>query len=547
MGEQLRALTRLQKVSLSLTASLSLDEVLDAILEAAMMICGADCAALSYLDGSGALRLMRHRGLSEEYLRQRHITSSDPAVSPLLTGKEPLIVEDIDSLRGVSPNYEAWKNEGIRSIVSLPLIRGGQVFGMIGAGSRTGRRYTQTGTEAMAILASQASAAITNARLFEQLREANKAKDDFLATLSHELRTPLSPILGWLHMLRRFSDSDPLLKQGIETVERNANQLAGLINDLLDLTRVISGKVELERQPTDLGALVQAAVEQVRPQLTARGLTIDVSLPERRIICNVDSVRIQQVLANLLNNAVKFTPEGGRVSVSIEATGDVSGDVAIEVADTGIGIEANFLPHVFERFTQAHGGINRRYGGLGLGLAITRAIVEAHGGVVTAASDGPRQGSRFRVRLPHVVVDLGTEPEEWLEPAVELGAADKIHARVLVIEDSQDTLEMLELWLRTFGCDVTVAQRAFDALRLAVEEKPDLIISDIGLPEIDGYELIRKLREVPGLETVPAIALTGYARDEDRDLATAAGYDAHLSKPAEMSRLLYLVRKLARR
>ena len=380
ISEHLRALTRLQDLSLNLTASLELDHVLDAILEAAVAICRADHAAISCLDDVGEMQIRRHAGLSQEYLTSRRLSSQDPFIAQLISSKEPAIIENVDELSGVSANYEAWAKEGIRSIVSLPLVSEGEVFGMIAAGSSSLRRYTQTEVDAMAILAAQAGAAIVNARLFEQLREANRTKDEFLAILSHELRTPLTPILGWMHLLKRFAASDPLLGQGLETVQRNAKQLAGLIDDLLDLSRAVSGKIELVRETTNLTALVQSEIDQVRPLAVVRRIEIATHLPDGPLAVEVDPVRIQQVVGNLLSNAVKFTPDEGRVTVSL--TGDSIGGVTLEVEDTGIGIDPKFLPHAFERFTQEHSGMNRGYGGLGLGLAITRAMVEQHGGTV---------------------------------------------------------------------------------------------------------------------------------------------------------------------
>ncbi len=545
MSEHLRALARLQGLSLNLTASLELDQLLDAILQASMTICQADRAAISCLDDGGELRIMRHSGLSEEYLGERRLTRQDPAIARLIANREPAIIEDIEAIADVSGNYQAWKREGIRSIVSLPLVSEGQVFGMIAAGASTARHYTQSEIDAMAIMAAQAGAAIINARLFEQLREANRAKDEFLAILSHELRTPLTPILGWLHMLRRFTESDPLLAQGMETIERNARQLAGLINDLLDLSRAVSGKIEISRERTDLSALVQSAINQVSPLALGLHIDIEAHLPDHPLIADVDPVRIQQVVGNLLNNAVKFTPKDGRVTLSLSA--DSEGRAVIEVEDTGIGIDPRFLPRVFERFTQAHSGMNRGYGGLGLGLAITRAMVEQHGGQVTGESAGLGQGSRFIVRLPGAA-PLSTGPKsELIGFAADPVAIESLGFRVIVVEDSLDTLDMIQLWLTSFGCEVKVAARSSDALKLAVDQPPDLIISDIGLPEVDGYELIRKLRQTPGLERIPAVALTGYAHESDRELALAAGYDAHLSKPTEMHRLLQLIKKLVRK
>jgi len=551
VSEQLRALTSLQNLSLKLSATLTLDETLDAIVEAAMVICRADRAAISCINESGELRLLKHRGLSEEYVRERQLTRLDPTLSGMMTTRLPLIIEDVDEFANTSPNYPVWKKEGIASIVTLPLVSEGNVFGVIGAGSLSVRRYSKTETDAMAILATQAGAAVINARLLDQLREANKAKDEFFSTLSHELRTPLTPILGWTHLLKPFAGHDPVLAQGIDTIERNAKQLSELIKDLLDLTRIISNKIELDRDPTDLAALVKTAVAQMLPQAESRGISVEISLPDEPIISAVDPMRVQQIISNLLGNAVKFTPEGGRASVVLKRDGGgpgVPAGVVIEVIDTGMGIRPEFLPFIFERFTQAHEGIDRRFGGLGLGLAITRAIVELHGGRVMAHSDGPGLGSRFTVKLPITTSRSMDEEQDYSEPAADELEIHDLRLRVLVIEDSLDTLDVLKLWLSTVGCEVLIAAEAREGVRLATElPPPDLIISDIGLPEIDGYELMRTLRETPGLEQVPAIALTGYAREEDRELAIAAGYNAHISKPANMASLLYLIKKLMRR
>jgi signal transduction histidine kinase/CheY-like chemotaxis protein len=549
VSEQLRELTSLQKLALKLSATLTLDETLDAIVEAAIVICRADRAAISYINESGELQLLKHRGLSEEYVKERQLTRLDPALSGMMINRLPSIIEDVDEFANVSPNYSVWKKEGIASIVTLPLVSEGKVFGVIGAGSPSVRRYSKTETDAMAILATQAGAAIINARLLDQLRKANAAKDEFFSTLSHELRTPLTPILGWTHLLKPFAGLDPLLSQGIDTIERNARQLSELINDLLDLTRIISNKIEIEIELTDLAALVRTAVAQMLPQAEARAITVELSLPDEPIVSAVDPMRVQQIISNLLGNAVKFTPEGGRASVVLKREGGgpgVPACVVIEVTDTGMGIDSEFLPFIFERFTQAHGGIDRRFGGLGLGLAITRAIVELHGGKVTARSEGPGRGSSFTVMLPLTGGRAADEEGDSAEFAVDGREIQDLGLRVLVIEDSLDTLDMLKLWLSTYGCEVWTAAEAMEGVRVATEQSPDLIISDIGMPDVDGYELMRVLRKTPGLEQVPAIALTGYAREEDRELALAAGYNAHISKPANMGRLLYLIMKLTR-
>ena len=593
MDEQLRALTRLQDLSLELASCLSLDQTLDAVMNAAMAICRTDRVAISYFDESGELKLITHSGLSEEYVRERRLKYDDPSLAALISTGEPLILEDVEDLAGLSPNFDRWKREGVKSIVSLPLISTGEIFGVIGTGSGLVRHYSQTEVDAMAILAAEASAAITNARLFEQLSQANRAKDEFLATLSHELRTPLTPILGWIRILSRFANADPLLREGFEVIERNARQQATLINDLLDLTRIDSGKIELAREPTDLAYLIEAAVNVIRPQAENRTVAIEVMHPGQPVVCNIDPVRIHQVVLNLISNAVKFTPEGGHVSVGLrQVPGNherSDSEVVIEVTDTGIGIPPEFLPFVFDRFSQANGGINRQYGGLGLGLAITRALVEMHGGTLAVESDGIDRGSRFTVSLPATLVashctadskpasdadrgqvsqpvqpagtavdtaissaqpgarvpEPGLARQESHAPPAREPEPEQLNLRLLIVEDSTDTLNMLMTWLQSYGCEVRTASSAADALALAAKFNPGVVISDIGMPNIDGYQFVRRLRATPGLENVRAIALTGYAREEDREMALAAGYDAHIAKPPQMEQLLDLVKKLA--
>jgi len=548
ISEQVRALTQLQDLSIKISGPLSLNETLDAIIDSAMVICRADKAAVSVFDEAGNLCLLRHKGLSNAYLEQRRLHRRDAVLVDMIKSRQPSIIEDIDVLAGVSPNHDAWKRERVASIVTLPLVREGEMFGVIGAGSGTIRRYSKAETDSMAVLATQAGAAITAARLLDQLREANRAKDDFFSTLSHELRTPLTPILGWTHLLKPFRDRDPLLSEGLDTIDRNARQLSGLIKDLLDLTRVMSNKIELDRQPTDLVVLVKTVINQMRPQADARGLRLTLETSDERIVGNVDTNRIQQILSNLLDNAIKFTPHGGQIIVSVkkERTPDGVEAGVIKVVDTGIGIKPEFLPRVFERFTQAETGANREISGLGLGLAIAKALAEAHGGKVTAHSEGPGRGSAFAISLRLRSADRTGEAER-LNPSTEVIPRDeKLDLRVLLIEDSVDTSHMLSLWLGTYGCRVLVASEAVTGMKLALEEIPDLIISDIGMPDMDGYELMRTLRKLPKLAEVPSIALTGYARDEDRELALSAGYSAHLSKPAEMSRLLNLIKNLTR-
>ncbi len=373
-------------------------------------------------------------------------------------------------------------------------------------------------------------------RLNQELSEANRAKDIFLATLSHELRTPLTPVLGWVNLLRTAKLDTHGMAQALDTIERNARLQARLIDDLLDISRIVSGKLQFDREPADLNAIVKAAVETVRSVAAARHVEMETVLSERPLIVQGSPVRLQQIVWNLLSNGIKFTEAGGKVRVRVEGTDD---EAHIIVEDTGIGIAPEFLPHVFDRFRQADGSTTRIHGGLGLGLAIVDALAKLHDGRVLAKSDGVGCGACFTFTMPRAARGkIEREVEAYHDPSV-------IAQPVLVVEDSPDTLALLRMLFAGKGCRVLAADSAPQALHLAAQERPGMIISDIGLPEMDGYELLAQLRRLPGMEKVPAIALSGYAMGEDRDRALAAGFSAHIAKPVDPDELFALAQKLS--
>ena len=374
-------------------------------------------------------------------------------------------------------------------------------------------------------------------RVNRELTEASRAKDVFLATLSHELRTPLTPVLGWVALLRSGGAlSDPtMLAQGLDAIQRNAQLQARLIDDLLDISRVVSGKLRIDPEPVNLSNVVESAAETVRAEAQARAVELAVELPGRPVVVQGAPLRLQQIIWNLLSNAVKFTPKGGRVNARVWAEG---GEALVEVTDTGIGIAPEFLPHVFDRFRQADGSTTRQYGGLGLGLAIVRALAELHGGWVRGDSEGLGRGSRFTFGLPHAATAQGLEEPKRVDET------DAPNVPVLVVDDSEETVELLQMFFERRGYDVVGAGSAAEAVRSAGERAPGLIISDISMPGVDGYALLAELRRMPGLEGVPAIALTGHALDEDRVRALAAGFSVHIPKPVDPDELLRVVRKL---
>jgi PAS domain S-box-containing protein len=389
-------------------------------------------------------------------------------------------------------------------------------------------------------------------RSAEELREANRLKDEFLATVSHELRTPLTAILGWAHMLRVQRFDEKSSADALETIERNAYAQAQLIDDLLDVSRIITGNLRLDVRQVQPGAFIEAAVEALRPAAEAKGVRIRKVLDTGVVSVAGDPARLQQVVWNLLSNAIKFTPEGGSVQVGLERT---DSHIEIAVSDTGAGIDTEFLPHVFERFRQADQSTTRHHGGLGLGLAIVRHLVELHGGTVEADSPGEGQGATFVVKLPVVAV----YQKETVAGLVHPSAVDSLPAydyperldglKVLVVEDEADTRELFRAGIGRCGAEVVTAGSAREALAALQETLPDLLISDIGMPGEDGYELIRKVRALPAARggKIPAIALTAYARTEDRMRALRAGYQMHIVKPVELAELVAVMASLVGR
>jgi len=372
-------------------------------------------------------------------------------------------------------------------------------------------------------------------RLNAELAEANRAKDVFLATLSHELRTPLTPVVGWIKLLRSGTLDEKSVLQALDAIERNAWLQSRLIDDLLDTSRIATGKLHFEPKATDFNTAVKAAVDTVRTSAAARNIELNVSLWPVSLIVMGEPVRLQQIAWNLISNAIKFTDPGGKVSVITSLDGD---HADLEVVDTGVGIEPEFLPHVFDRFRQADGSTSRRHGGLGLGLAIADALAKMHGGRLKAQSDGVGHGAKFKFKLD-LAPSVSVVSETVDSKRHSLEGLD-----VLIVEDSPDTLILLSTIFRREGASVTTAASAGEALTSAADKRPHIIVSDIGMPETDGYQLLEQLRILPGLGNVPAIAISGYASEEDRERALAAGYLALVPKPIDVDVLFGLIQDL---
>ena len=382
---------------------------------------------------------------------------------------------------------------------------------------------------------------------------ASRMKDEFLATLSHEIRTPLNAILGWAAILRSGRATGTATVQGLEAIERNARLQARMIEDLLDMSRIISGKLRLDVQRLDLEAVIRAAVETVEPAATAKDIRVQLVLDPMTGPVSGDPNRLQQVFWNLLSNAIKFTPKGGRVQVLLER---INSHLEVSVSDTGEGIDPEFLPHVFDRFRQADATTTRQHGGLGLGLAIVKQVVELHGGTIRAKSPGKNQGATFVVSLPFTVMHPEVEPMPPRRHPSSEPAASAVHSdvqmtgvRMLVVDDEPDARALLRRFFEERGAMVSTASSVAEAFSMFQAERPDVLISDIGMPGEDGFALIRRVRALPADQggRTPAIALTAYARSDDRVKAVLAGFQHHLSKPIEPVELLVTVASLLNR
>ncbi len=372
-------------------------------------------------------------------------------------------------------------------------------------------------------------------RLNVELADANRAKDVFLATLSHELRTPLTPVVGWIKLLRSGTLDEKSVEQALDAIERNAWLQSRLIDDLLDTSRIATGKLHFEPKPTDLNTTVKAAVDTVRASAAARSIELSITLWPMSLIVLGEPVRLQQIAWNLVSNAIKFTDPGGKVNVTTHLDGR---QAVLAVVDTGVGIEPEFLPHVFDRFRQADGSTSRRHGGLGLGLAIADALAKTHGGRLEAKSEGAGRGATFMFRMELAPTDkIAAETVDARSHSLE-------GLEVLIVEDSPDTLMLLSTIFRREGASVTTAASAAEALSRAVTNRPHIIVSDIGMPDVDGYQLLEQLRILPGLNNVPAIAVSGYASEEDRERALAVGYLALVAKPIDVDVLFGLIQDL---
>lgn len=582
LREQAEALRTLNEMGQTISAELDLHNTVQAVTDAATELTGARFGSFFYniLNEEGAsYMLFTLAGVPREAFAHFPMPRATDLFGPTFRGEGVVRIENVklDPRYGKNSPYFGMP-EGhlpVTSYLAVPVVsRSGEVLGGLFFGHPAPGVFTERHEIVVSGLASQAAIAMDNARLYEaaqkarsdaekaaaenerlyrQAEESSRLKEEFLATISHELRTPLSAILGWTRMMRLGQLSPDNTGKALETIERNARAQAQLVDDLLDVSRIITGKLRMDVRPADPHSFIDAAVEAVRPAAEAKGVRVQKLVDTGAIAIPGDPVRLQQVVWNLLSNAIKFTPRGGRVQIRSER---VNSHLEIVVSDTGQGISPDFLPHVFDRFRQENQKTSRQHGGMGLGLAIVRHLVELHGGTVKANSEGEGKGAIFTVMLPISPVyqvdasggRVHPGARDLLPPESPTDRLDGL--RILVVDDEADTRDLLKQGLEFCGAKVKVVSCAAEALEsLKPGSVPDILISDIGMPGTDGYEFIRQVRNLPSHRggKVAAIALTAYTRVEDRLQALRAGYDMHVPKPVELAELVAVAASVVRR
>ena len=563
-----RQSTFLARAGVILGSSLDYEATLQAVAQLAVPDI-ADWCAVDIADDEGRLKRLGTAHIDPakiefaRTLRERFPEGPDAPGTPshVFRTRQPAMISGITDAMlqegARSPAHlEALRTLQLHSYMSVPLVANGRALGvMTFVTAESGRTYDSEDVLVAQAVAERAAVAVDNARAYADARAANRAKDEFLATLSHELRTPINAIMGWGQILQSGIADPSRTAHALDAIVRNAAAQARLIEDLLDLSRIISGKLRLDVELVDLGSVVSAAVLTIEPASQVKGLRIQTVVEDGTARVYGDRQRLQQAVWNLLSNAVKFTTRGGSVQNHVRRVGS---QVEIMVSDTGEGIRPEVLPFVFDRFRQADGGSTRPHAGLGLGLAIVRHIVELHGGTVHAASEGPGRGATFRLRLPISVA--AAEPAAVAHahpaaPAITTGSLaiealpNLAGTTILVVEDDADAREMVAYLLRQRHADVVACGSVDDAMREFDRRPPDVLLSDIEMPQRDGFALIAAVRARPAEQggDVPAAALTAYSRPEDRAASMMAGYDAHLSKPVDLHELIATVVRLRAR
>jgi len=584
LREQTETLEVLNRIGVMLSAELDQEKLVQSVTDAATELIGAHFGSFFYNvfnDQGGAYMLYTLSGVPREAFSHFPMPRATDLFGPTFRGEGTIVIADVkkDPRYGKNSPYYGMPagHLPVTSYLAAPVIsRSEEVIGGLFFGHPEPGVFNERDARIMEAIAAQTAIAMDNARLYQRAQQsviereellnreqkarqeaeaASRAKDEFLGMLSHELRTPLNAMLGWTRMLQTGKLDEEAMARAVETIHRNVQLQARLIEDMLDVSRIISGKLRLDAQPTDPTMIVNAAVDTLRPAADAKNIRLQVVMDFGAVVVLGDPGRLQQVIWNLLSNSIKFTPKGGKVQVQLER---VNSHVEITVSDNGPGIDEDFLPHVFERFKQADSTSARVHGGLGLGLAIVRHLVELHGGTVEAGNRADSPGAVFTVKLPLMVVRKHSG-----SPVME---AERVHPtasgslpfdsppaleglRILAVDDEADARQLLAAVLEKCGAEVKTCSSSSEALKELEQYKFDILVSDIGMPGEDGYALIEKVRalEPEGRVRIPAVALTAYARVEDRMRALAAGYNMHVPKPVEPAELAMVIASLTGR
>ncbi|MBA3481384.1 MAG: response regulator, partial [Pirellulales bacterium] len=533
-SEQLR---RLAQVATRINVAHDVSSVIGIVTEEARSLIGAHQSIASMTTDQNCARAINAVSLSEKYAEWNN-DDTKPDGSDIYS----LICRTNMPMRMTQAELEAhsaWtgkvsgKLPPIRGWLATPLIgRDGRNIGLVQLSDKYEGEFTEDDEYVLVQLAQIASVAVENARLYEELRNADRRKDEFLATLAHELRNPLAPIRTGLELMRMSGDDLVLIEEVRTTMEGQVQQLVRLVDDLLDVSRITSGKVTLRKERMELASVVQSAVEATRTIIEESRHKLTVTLPPQPVSLEADPTRLAQILSNLLTNAARYTPDGGHIWLTAERQGS---DVVVTVKDTGIGIPADMLGRIFEMFAQVDRSLERSQGGLGIGLTLVKRLVEMHGGSVQARSHGPEQGSEFTVRLPIVTELVQAQPAR----DESLSVSGKL--RVLAVDDNKDAAKVLGMMLKALGNEVRTANDGLEALDVAAEFRPDIVLMDIGMPRLNGYDTARRMREQLWGKRMVLVALTGWGQEEDRQRTKDAGFDHHFVKPIEPAALRTLL------
>jgi signal transduction histidine kinase/ActR/RegA family two-component response regulator len=552
LAVELNAVLRLQELSTHLINGHGIDALFDHVLDTAVAIMHSDFSSMQVAElnreNALVLRLLAYRGFHPESARHWQIVGTDDQTScgAALRNSERVCIRDTEAWDALSGTADlvAYRRSGIRAVQSTPLIsRSGEFLGMISTHWRQPYLPSESALRTFDILARQVADLIERKQSEDRLCEAGRRKDEFLATLAHELRNPLAPIRSAAQVLAKPGIPDQTISWCQVVIERQVAHMARLLDDLLDVSRISRNRLALYKARVTLASVFESAIETSRPVIDAAGHELMVTLPRNPVYLEADLVRLAQVFSNLLNNAAKYTPNGGEIRLTAEMRGEMPDEIMVSIKDNGMGIAEDMLPRLFQMFSQAESSSMATRNGLGIGLALAKAFVELHGGTVSARSEGRGRGSEFLVRLPILVATAGRPGCQ--RTSMEEEATPLSTRRILIVDDNRDAADTLAALLQLDGVEAVIARDGLEGVKKATAFLPDVILLDIGLPEMDGYEVCRRIRETQRGRSVVVLALSGWGQQQDHRKSHEAGFDGHLVKPVDHGSLLKWLGKRA--